>query len=194
MSDAPLTADAILNAAEDVFRRYGPTKTTVVDVARALNVSHGTIYRHYASKADLRDAVVKRWLDHVSQPLAAIALEEGVATEQLQRWLRQLMAAKHQKAHADPELFATYQALSEQARAVVYAHINELVRQVTLIVERGVAQGEFNVDDPLSAAQAIFHATTRFHHPVHASTWNATTIDDEFVAVWRLILLGLQPR
>jgi hypothetical protein len=112
----------------------------------------------------------------------------------LQRWLRQLMAAKHQKAHADPELFATYQALSEQARAVVYAHINELVRQVTLIVERGVAQGEFNVDDPLSAAQAIFHATTRFHHPVHASTWNATTIDDEFVAVWRLILLGLQPR
>ena len=34
-ADAPLTRDRILAAAEDVIRRYGPAKATVVDVARA---------------------------------------------------------------------------------------------------------------------------------------------------------------
>ncbi len=70
MSEAALTADRILDAAEEVLTRYGPAKTTVVDVARALGVSHGSVYRHFASKAALRDAVTERWLARVSGPLA----------------------------------------------------------------------------------------------------------------------------
>ena len=56
--DAPLTRDRILAAAEDVIRRFGPAKATVVDVARALGVSHTAVYRHVATKAELRDLVV----------------------------------------------------------------------------------------------------------------------------------------
>ena len=33
-ADTPLTRDRILAAAEDVLRRFGPAKATVVDVAR----------------------------------------------------------------------------------------------------------------------------------------------------------------
>jgi len=38
-----LTAEAILDAAEEALRRFGPAKTSVVDVARALDVSHGSV-------------------------------------------------------------------------------------------------------------------------------------------------------
>ena len=51
MADQALTKEEILNTTEQVLRRFGPEKASVVDVARALNVSHGTIYRHYPSKA-----------------------------------------------------------------------------------------------------------------------------------------------
>jgi AcrR family transcriptional regulator len=51
-------------------------KTTVVDVTRALDVSHGTIYRHYPSKQALRDTVTRRWLHRVALPLRAIAEEQ----------------------------------------------------------------------------------------------------------------------
>ncbi len=34
-ADTPLTLDRIVSAAEDVLRRFGPAKATVVDVARA---------------------------------------------------------------------------------------------------------------------------------------------------------------
>ena len=54
---APLTPERILQAAEEVLRRHGPAKANVVDVARALGVSHGTVYRHFPSKQALREAV-----------------------------------------------------------------------------------------------------------------------------------------
>ena len=52
----PLTLDRILATAEDVIRRFGPAKATVVDVARALGVSHAAVYRYVATKAELREA------------------------------------------------------------------------------------------------------------------------------------------
>ena len=54
-----LTAEEILVAAEDVLRRHGPAKANVVDVARTLGVSHGSVYRHFPSKADLLTEVFR---------------------------------------------------------------------------------------------------------------------------------------
>src|SRR5271154_1863981 len=107
MSEPALTTQRILTAAEDVLRRFGPDKATVVDVARALGVSHGSVYRHFESKAALRDAVMQRWLARVSAPLAAIAAGKGSATRRLRRWFDALIALKHGKVRDDPELFAT---------------------------------------------------------------------------------------
>src|SRR6266508_2226409 len=79
MAETALTPEQILVAAEGVFRRFGPGKSSVVAVARALGVSHGSVYRHFASKAALRDAVAERWLARVSAPLAEIAAADGPA-------------------------------------------------------------------------------------------------------------------
>src|SRR5580700_65386 len=90
-----LTPERILEVTEDVLRRFGLAKATVVDVARALDVSHGSVYRHFPSKASLREAVAKRWLERVSAPLSKIAEGPEAAPERLDRWLRTLFAAKH---------------------------------------------------------------------------------------------------
>jgi AcrR family transcriptional regulator len=68
-TDAPLTRDRVLATAEDVIRRFGPAKATVVDVARALGVSHAAVYRHVATKAEPRDLVVGRWVEATMPPL-----------------------------------------------------------------------------------------------------------------------------
>ncbi|MBD3883641.1 TetR family transcriptional regulator [Phormidium tenue FACHB-886] len=195
MNDSALTPDRILDAAEDVLRRYGLAKATVVDVARFLGVSHGSIYRHFPSKTALRDAVAERWLHRVSMPLAEIAAaketEKGAAVERLHRWLKQLIALKRQKVFDDPELFATYHAIAQEARAVVQAHVDELVGQLTQIMESGISSGAFQVSDPHQAAKAVFQATVRFHHPAHAAEWSDPAIDADFDQVWRLVIAGL---
>jgi AcrR family transcriptional regulator len=187
MNDTALTSERILEAAEDVLRRFGPNKATVVDVARALGVSHGSVYRHFPSKAALRDAVAEGWLHRVSAPLAEIAARKGPAPERLRQWFEALMAAKRRKVLDDPEMFATYFRLASDAREVVQAHVDELVGQIARIIEDGVKSGAFTVKDPEVAAKAVFDATARFHHPTHAAEWTDPGVDAAFEGVWALV-------
>jgi AcrR family transcriptional regulator len=162
-----LAREDILRAAEEVLRRHGPAKANVVDVARALNVSHGSVYRHFPSKAALREAVAERFLDSMSVPLAGI--------DDPHEWFETLMATKRAKAAEDPELFATYVALALESGDVVRRHVDHLVGSLARIVgdER--------------TARALFDATARFHDPRHAAEWSQPGIDEAFENVWELL-------
>ena len=192
MTGSVLTRERILEAAEDALRRYGPAKANVVDVARALGVSHGTVYRHFESKAALRDAVTDRWLARIGTPLEKIAAEDGPAADRLRRWLVKLSQAKRKKTLDDPELFATYIALVGQAREVVDRHVDHLVAQIARILADGNESGEFAVGGPDRAARAIFDATSRFHNPAFASQWSEPGLDEALDSVIALLLGGLQ--
>jgi AcrR family transcriptional regulator len=187
-----LTPERILEVTEDVLRRFGLAKATVVDVARALDVSHGSVYRHFPSKASLRDAVAKRWLDRVSTPLEKIAEAPGPAPARLERWLRALFAAKQKKVCDDPEMFATYLALAQEAREVVKAYKDRLADQIAHILSDGVKQGAFNITDANASARAIFDATIRFHHPAHAEEWSDPAFAARIDALLALLLRGLE--
>ncbi|MFE3325031.1 TetR family transcriptional regulator [Streptomyces sp. NPDC059176] len=189
----PLTSERILEATEEVLRRYGPAKATVVDVARALGVSHGSVYRHFRTKAALREAVTARWLGRTEALLSEITEASGrSADEKLRAWLAALFEAKRHKAGDDPELFATYGVLITENSGVVDDHLVVMVSQLTRIIEAGVEAGEFVAAEPVSAAQAVFDATARYHDPVYAPEWLRPTIDDEFRAVCELLLRGLR--
>ena len=187
-----LTPERILEATEEVLRRFGLAKATVVDVARALDVSHGSVYRHFPSKASLRDAVAKRWLDQANAPLKKIAEESGPASARLDRWLRAMIAIKYKKVCDDPEMFATYLALAQEAREVVKAHRARLADQISDILSDGVKQGVFEVTDVKASARAIFDATVRFHHPAHADEWCDPAQPARIDAVLALLFRGLE--
>jgi AcrR family transcriptional regulator len=189
-----LTPERILEATEEVLRRYGLAKATVVDVARALDVSHGSVYRHFPSKASLREAVAKRWLDRANAPLEKIAEASGPAPARLERWLRALFAIKYKKVCDDPEMFATYLALAQEACDVVKAHKERLVGQVAHILSDGVKQGAFQVADVKTSARAVFDATVRFHHPAHSDEWKDPQLADRIDAMLALLLRGLEAR
>ncbi|AHH93944.1 TetR family transcriptional regulator [Kutzneria viridogrisea] len=191
MADSALTAEQILRAAEEVLRRYGPSKATVVDVARALGVSHGSVYRHFATKAALRAAVTSNWLERAHAGLAEIAESDTPAPQRLHEWLTALFAAKRRKAFEDPEMFATYQSLEATTSEPVLAHIERMVGQLARILTDGVAAGQFTAADPLVTARAVWDATDRFHNPVHSGSWDQPGVQDAFEAVCSLVLAGL---
>ena len=190
----PLTQEVILDTAEEVLRRFGPAKTTVVDVARALEVSHGSVYRHFSSKAALRDAVTERWLERVSAPLEAVAAGSTSPSRRLRQWVELLARSKQDMARQDPELFATFRRLTTEARDVVAAHVDHLAAQVSRIVADGIAAGEFAPADPGRVGRAVLQATALFHHPAHADEWGDPRLPDHFDAVFELVLQGLVVR
>ena len=190
----PLTKKQILDATEQVLRKYGLEKTSVVDVAKALGVSHGTLYRHFTNKAALKEAVAERWLQEVSVPLASIVKKEGSAIEKTRMWLEKLIHIKQTKALEDPELFAMYNALAEESVESIEKHIKDLISQLNEIVQEGVNSGEFQSEHANEQAAAIFFATARFHHPALAKEWTSPHIKKEFSLVWEIIKFGIKDR
>jgi AcrR family transcriptional regulator len=162
----------------------------VVDVARALGVSHAAVYQHVATKAELRDLVVGRWVEATMPPLRAIAAQPGSAPQRLRQLFDALIAVKRRRAAEDPELFATYRALAADAHFAA-AYFDELVGLAAIVIRSGVKEGTFRAVDPVAAGRAVLFATSRFHHPAHAAEWVDPAIDAAYNDVWKLLMGGL---
>jgi AcrR family transcriptional regulator len=161
-------------------------------VARALGVSHAAVYRHVATKAELRDLVVGRWVEATMPPLRVIAARPGPAPQRLRRLVDALIAVKRRRASDDPELFAAYRTLAVDAQSVVTAHIDELVGLAAIVIRSGVKEGTFRTVDPMAAGRAVLFATSRFHHPAHAAEWLDPAIDAAYNDVWQFLMNGLR--
>lgn len=183
----------IMDAAEVVLRRHGPGKTNVVDVARELGQSHASVYRYFASKAELVDALAGRWLARVVEPLEPLARGDGPAADRLRAWLLTLYRHKVGKVHDDPELFAAYQAIAMESPVVVAEHLATLVDHVARIVADGVATGEFPAGtDPRRAARAVLDGSLRFHHPRLLAERARPTSDEDAEDLFALLIAGLK--
>jgi len=164
-----------------------------VDVARALGVSHAAVYRHVATKADLRNLVVARWAEGTMPALRTIVEEPGPAPPRLRHLVDALIAVKRRRAADDPELFAAYRTLAADAKSAVAAHVDELIELIARVVRDGVREGTFRATDPMAAGRAILIATSGFHHPAHYAEWTDPAIDADYEAVWQLLKAGLSP-
>ena len=76
-----------------------------------------------------------------------------------------MISIKHKKVCDDPEMFATYLSLAQEACEVVKAHKEGLVDQIAQILSEGVKQGAFQVSDLKASARALF----RRHQPLPPS-------------------------
>lgn len=195
-SSGPLTREDILATTERVLRRFGPRKTTVVDVAHELGVSHAAVYRHFPSKAALRAAAVRGWLDRPHKELLEIAESTRLPPrERLRAWLLSLFRTRRAQADDEPELFAAFYELAVEQGEAVREHVADLRRQIATILREGQADGSFaqlDHDATEATASTVLDLMTRFQHPAHAHNWaRRGTIEHEFDQACDLVLRGL---
>ena len=150
-----LKRERILAAAVELFYHQGYGRTTLEQVADALNVTKPFIYTHFASKNELLAEICSRAIMLAHESLNRALTQQGTASERLKVVTRDFMAA----------------VLSHQAHAVIYSReekelaqadrdkINSLRREfdrkLVGLIEDGVASGEFEVQDIQLAALSI---------------------------------------
>jgi len=185
-------SEQILDTAVALLRRHGVDKMNVVDIARAMSMSHGNIYRYFPSKQALVEAVAARWLQAVTGPLDAIVGNHArPASKRLEAWFGTLREIKKRKVLDDPELFQMYQQIAAKISDVAAAHIAHLHEQLETIFHDGVKAGEFSRRlNPATAARAFLQATASFHHP--ALLLQSAPTDAEAQAVFKLLLAGIK--
>lgn len=184
-----LDKEIILNAAEEVIRRFGPEKANISDVAKSLKVSHAALYRYYNGKTDLWNAVTERWLSNLHANSKDILREDNPADIKLFRLLQDFAEVKRRSSINDPEMFANYLKLAQGSMDVIEKSIEEGINSIEGVIVQGITEGIFFEEFPHQAAIAVYHATSTFIHP---NSFEDVNRKQNIEAVVKLLIRGLK--
>lgn len=134
--------EQILAAAARVFARKGLGDTTIADLAAAAEVSHGLLYRHFASKDAVFAALVDEAVANAAL-LARTAVERpGTPWERL-RWITAAMApGPPPDPRSDFALVVIHALTNEDVPAPVRERAAQLGQAIRAAVRRLVVEGQ----------------------------------------------------
>jgi AcrR family transcriptional regulator len=138
--------ERMLDAAARLFGTQRFHEVRMEDVAAAAAVGKGTLYRYFADKEELYQALLSR----AARQLQARLQEELVKDMGARTKLVRVVAALVSFFDAQPHLFALVQR-AEVLHGPGFPWQNirlELIRIVTGLLKEGKTQGEFAVRDP----------------------------------------------
>lgn len=189
-SSAGETRGRILETAKAHLRRFGYGKTTVVDIARELGMSHANVYRFFRSKTDLLDAIIEEWLDESEALMDEIVSRDAPATERLEALIAETHRLKRSKFETDPNVYEIYSRVMTGRPDLAKRNRRSRLKALARVIEDGIAAGEFHLTDPRAAAAIVNDATVKFHHPtIVAQSMNQPT-EDQARAVLRALASG----
>ncbi|MCX6304248.1 MAG: TetR/AcrR family transcriptional regulator [Bacteroidetes bacterium] len=156
----------ILQAAQEVFTKYGYGKTTMDDIAKAMGKGKSTIYYYFTSKEDIFKAVVeKEFLLMKTTILTEIAAKED-PREQLKIYVVERMhGLKRLKDlyHILRTEFIAHHEFVEQFRQQTD---QEEINIVTGILNTGVERNIFYLEDTFLTSIAIVTALKGMEIPL----------------------------
>lgn len=196
---AAATRLSILDTAEALFRSMGYQKTAVADIARELRMSPANVYRFFASKSAINEAIAARLLEGVAGDLEAIADGPGAAADRLRAMMRLLHARHMALFFKEKRMHDMVTAAMSEHWGVVAAFIGRIEGALGRVLADGAARGEFAALDPAATARMIKQATLCWMHPVLIAESLAKNMTDEIrmagelESMLDLLIKGLMP-
>ncbi|ODN71890.1 TetR/AcrR family transcriptional regulator [Methylobrevis pamukkalensis] len=156
---------AILEVAEEHFRRIGYQKTSVADIAAALKMSPANVYRFFPAKSAIVGAICSRVTAETQALGFAIAASGGTVAERLTRYLVEIH--RHNKATLmnDERLHDMVSAAMEENWTAIKAHIEVMRGIVSGLIREGIETGEFAEGDPDLLGHVVKTSFAAFVHP-----------------------------
>jgi TetR/AcrR family transcriptional repressor of mexCD-oprJ operon len=148
-ADARRNIAAILDAAQECL--VADPDASIAEIAQRAGVGRVTLYGHFASRAELVDAVFTRAVEAGHQALNGIDLRGDP-----HRALARLIAASWQLIH---QFRALLQAAENclPAERIRSAHASPMQR-VQALIKRGRREGAFRTDLPVAWMVALYHS------------------------------------
>ncbi|MER7752506.1 TetR/AcrR family transcriptional regulator [Kitasatospora sp. NPDC097643] len=151
----PEAAYRLLQAAVESFAERGFHATTTRDIATAAGMSPAALYIHYQSKAALLAEISQAGHAATLTLVRAAAGGPEEPAERMRRLVEEFTAWHARARMVGRVVNYELHALPEDAYAVVAALRLDIEREVSALIEAGVAAGVFQVSEVRTAARAV---------------------------------------
>src|SRR5436305_2139576 len=160
------TRARIIETAETLFRRLGFAKTTVADIAGELGMSPANVYRFFASKNAIVEAICKLCLSAVEEQAWTVARSKLPAAERMERLILEILAYHKENFVSEHRVNELVVAAIEASWDTIRAHKQVMQNIAEVILRDGIASGEFAPVDPRETAELIMRSVIAFTHPL----------------------------
>jgi len=160
------TRARIIDTADVLFRRMGYAKTAVADIAAELRMSPANIYRFFASKNAIVDAICQKCLAECEERAWAIARSRASASSRIEQFVLEILAYHRDNMISEQRVHDMVTVAMEQSREAILAHKQTLHSVIEMIVRDGIEAGEFEKVDPRATAQNLMQSLIRYCHPM----------------------------
>lgn len=156
----------ILEATEARFRHYGYNKTTVADIAGDLGISTAYVYKFFASKLAICEAIVGTMLNRIGDQLDMLAQANQPASERLRLLYKTLLAQSVELYFQERKLHELIRVGLDARYAAVDQFKERMRSAARAIVESGRASGEFETRTPIAdVVDGVWISLVPFAHP-----------------------------
>jgi AcrR family transcriptional regulator len=153
-ADARRKYDRILEVAKDVWFKQG-IDASLNEVARRAEVGPGTLYRHFPTREDLLDAVMKDWVDRIQEAADRAVASSQPSRELLLTWFDELVAHIGQHAGAAGRLIAAMDNPASPLYGKCLVLIEANARVLDRLNAEGALRGGADSDDICRLVMAV---------------------------------------
>lgn len=185
----------ILDAARDLFGRYGLKKTSIEEIARLAGLGKGTVYLYFRSKEEIFAAVVEHFGRELTELLASEVAKVSGFSNKVEMYIHVRLRFVFDMIKKNG---ITADIMDEAACTPAVMRIKDTFgsQQIALlktIIEEGVKAGEFETRDSEVSALAIFVAMDCLDKP-WSFQGRELAFEDKVKALIELYLVGLKKR
>ena len=151
--------EMILRIATDIFFEKGFQSTTVDEIASAMSVSKAVVYWNFSSKVEVLEEIADRTVTKLSQCVMCIDHDRSAAENLAEVSFRHSATILTNQKGVAVYLFER-RHLSAALKRKIRSQRDVFLSSLAKILEMGIRDGEFRVQDPELVAYEIISMTT----------------------------------
>jgi AcrR family transcriptional regulator len=182
---------SIINAASDIFSKYGYKKTTMDDIALALGKGKSSIYYYFRNKEEIFQAVLEQEVILLKTKLQKAVNRKKHHKGKLKAYIITRMKGFESMINFYNAVKNEYLSQFEFIERIRHKYDQEEIGTVQGILEEGVEKGDFSIEDPSLAAVAIVTSMKGFEIPLFITGKKEQDIEQIVDKLMKMLFNGI---
>jgi len=189
------TRKRILQAAEDLFGRYGFAKTTMAEIADKCGMSAANIYRFFENKDEIVAEMAIRYFRTVESSLREVVKRTRLAaSERLEEFVVAMLSHSHNLCSCEEKKSESVGYIIGRRADLIEKHQEAMRSLLAEVLSEGNRTGEFDVADVIETAGVILDATFMYQTQGCVGNFSLDELKQSAVRMVRMIIGGLEKK